>query len=141
PVVLGFMNEFVSHQPHANENCYGFRLEGTFLSLRTAGSTNFGPHGGGGLFNLPGNSHVYRCYPGRAHSGLTRVVWELNPVEKGDGGTTATTLATTPSAASGTSGSRTPRSSASCPSNGRRSSGPSTVRTTSSPKRRADDAA
>jgi hypothetical protein len=87
PVVLGFMNEFVSHQPHANENCYGFRLEGTFLSLRTAGSTNFGPHGGGGLFNLPGNSHVYRCYPGSAHSGLTRVVWELNPVEKGDGGT------------------------------------------------------
>jgi hypothetical protein len=87
PVVLGFMNEFVAHPPHATEYGYGFRLEGSFLAIRQAGSDNFRPHGGGGMFNLPGNSHVYRCVPGRAHSGLTRVVWELNPVERGDGGT------------------------------------------------------
>jgi hypothetical protein len=87
PVVLGFMNEFVAHAPHGSEECYGFRLEGSFLAVREAGSSNFRPHGGSGFFNMPGNSHVYRCFNGRSHSGLTRVVWELNPVERGDGGT------------------------------------------------------
>lgn len=36
PVVLGFMNEFLT-SGYANENCYGFRLEGTFLTIRPNG--------------------------------------------------------------------------------------------------------
>ncbi len=87
PVVVGFMNEFVAHPPLATRDGYGFRLENSFLAIRPPGHDNFRPHGGNGLFNFPGNSHDYRCYPGRANSGLTRAVWELNPVEKGDGGT------------------------------------------------------
>ena len=39
------------------------------------------------MLRFPGDSHLYRCIPGKAYSGLTRVVWELNPVEKGKGGT------------------------------------------------------
>ena len=41
------------------------------------------PHGGGvgtGMF-------AYQCVNRGIFSGLTRVVWELNPVEEGDGGT------------------------------------------------------
>lgn len=87
PAIVGFMNEFVAHKWLATEAGYGFRLEGTFLTIRAKGANNFSPHGGGGLFTFPGNSHTYSCYPGAANSGLTRAVWELNPVEKGRGGT------------------------------------------------------
>ena len=87
PLVLGFMNEFVAHAPLASEDCYGFRLEGTFLALRPTGHDNFNPHGGRGLFNYPGNSHTYHVSPGHANSGLTRVVWELAPVKYRQGGT------------------------------------------------------
>ena len=34
-----------------------------------------------------GDSHLYRCIPGRGYSGLTRIVWELNPVKYRQGGT------------------------------------------------------
>ncbi|MBT4100163.1 MAG: hypothetical protein HOM68_29070 [Gemmatimonadetes bacterium] len=86
PVVMGFMDEFVSNG-YAGEDAYGFRMEGTFLTIRGKGHNNFAPHGGRGLFNFPGNSHTYHQHHDRAHSGLTRVVWELNPVERGEGGT------------------------------------------------------
>lgn len=42
------------------------------------------PHGGGGYFNFRQNSHIYQMEKGRVHSGLTRVVWELNPVRSGE---------------------------------------------------------
>jgi len=87
PVILGFMNEFVAYPNLATADGYGFRLEGSFLAHRAAGDDNFRPHGGGGLFNFPVNSHVYCCNPGVVHSGLTRAVWELNPVQRGTGGT------------------------------------------------------
>lgn len=87
PLVVGFMNEFVAHAELASEEGYGFRLEGSFLTLRKVGFDNFAPHGGSGLLNFPGNSHTYHVGIGRANSGLTRVVWELNPVEQGTGGT------------------------------------------------------
>ena len=86
PIVLGFMNEFVA-SGHSNEECYGFRLESTFLTIRDKGQDHFRPHGGRGMLNFPGNSHTYHMHPGKVHSGLTRVVWELNSVKKGCGGT------------------------------------------------------
>ena len=86
PVVCGFMHEFLA-SAYANENCYGFRLESTFLSIRANGHDAFQPHGGRGMLNFPGNSHTYHLHYDKAHSGLTRVVWELNPVQKGCGGT------------------------------------------------------
>lgn len=86
PAVLGFMNEFVA-SGYSNEECYGFRLEGTFLTIRAKGQDHFRPHGGRGMHNFPGNSHTYHMHPDKVHSGLTRVVWELNPVKKRGGGT------------------------------------------------------
>ena len=87
PVIIGFMNEFVA-DPHIwSENGYGFRLENSFLALRKAGSTNFNPHGGGGLGSFGYNSHLYRQSHNAVYAGLTRAVWELNPVKRGGGGT------------------------------------------------------
>ena len=87
PVVVGFMNEFVAHPELSSQVCYGFRQESTNLVYRTAGDGVFGPHNGNGLLRFPGDSHHYQCIPGKAHSGLSRVMWELNAVDKGDGGT------------------------------------------------------
>ena len=39
------------------------------------------------LFRFAVDSHHYQCVPGKAFSGLTRVVWELAPVKYGQGGT------------------------------------------------------
>lgn len=89
PIVVGFMNEFVAYEPLATEEGYGFRLEGSFLTVRPWGPGNktFRPHGGSGMFNFPGNHHTYHARPGKVNSGLTRCVFELNEVRKGDGGT------------------------------------------------------
>ena len=87
PAVVGVLNEIISHQPLAAEDCYGFRFDHTHTSHRQAGHDNFNPHGGGGLFNFSGNSHLYQMHPGRIHAGLVRVVWELNEVAAGEGGT------------------------------------------------------
>lgn len=87
PLVVGFMNEFVAYPGLANQDCYGFRHESCHLFYRTVGEGKFGPHNGSGMLRFPGDSHTYHCIPGKANAGLTRVVWELNPVEKGTGGT------------------------------------------------------
>lgn len=87
PVIVGILNETVSHQSIASETCYGFRFERTRTDYREAGHDNFRPHGGSGYFNFCGNSHIYQMLPGKVHSGLTRVVWEINEVGPGDGGT------------------------------------------------------
>lgn len=87
PAVVGVLNEVLSHQALAAEDVYGFRFDHTYTSFREAGHDNFNPHGGGGFFNFAGNSHIYQMVPGRVHAGLMRVVWELNEVRKGDGGT------------------------------------------------------
>ena len=87
PAVVGVLNEVLSHQALASEDCYGFRYDHTYTSHRQAGHDNFSPHGGGGFFNFRGNSHIYQMQSGKVHSGLTRVVWELNKVAEGDGGT------------------------------------------------------
>ena len=80
PAVVGVLNEVLSHQALAGEDCYGFRYDHTYTSHRPPGHDNFRPHGGGGYFNFRGNSHIYQMLPDKVHAGLTRVVWELNEV-------------------------------------------------------------
>ena len=90
PVVVGLLNEFLAFHHLASEDCYGFRLETSLLihcSAREKAHAQFKPRNGNGLFRPPWDSHYYRCIPGRAWSGLTRVVWELNPVAYNAGGT------------------------------------------------------
>ncbi len=85
PVVVGFMNEFVAYPGLSSQECYGFRQESASVFYREVGDGHFGPHNGNGMLRFPGDSHLYRCIPGKVNSGLTRVVWELNPVKEGDG--------------------------------------------------------
>jgi len=87
PFIVGFMNEFLAHPDLSSQDCYGFRMESTSLCVRSAGEGAFVPHNGNGLWRLPGDGHNYRCIPGKARSSLTCVVWELNEVEHGGGGT------------------------------------------------------
>jgi hypothetical protein len=87
PFVVGFMNEFLAHPDLTSQDCYGFRMESSHLHIRRKGDGRFAPHNGNGLHRLPGDSHHYRCTPGLARSGLTCVLWELDRVEQGGGGT------------------------------------------------------
>ncbi len=83
PVVVGFLNEFLAYPPAASEDCYGFRLEETtalFGNTTTPSDVESVLQKGNGLFRLPGDSHLYRCVPGRGWSGLTRVLWEFTEV-------------------------------------------------------------
>ena len=83
PVVVGFLNEFLAYPPAASEDCYGFRLEETsarFENPTPSPEAESVLQKGNGLFRLPGDSHLYRCVPGRGWSGLTRVLWELTEV-------------------------------------------------------------
>ena len=85
PLVVGFMNEFLAYPGLSSQICYGFRQESASLFYRESGDGAFGPHNGNGMLRFPGDSHLYRCIPGKANSALTRVVWELNPVTEGNG--------------------------------------------------------
>ena len=81
PVVVGVLREILAQD--RSEDCYGFRCENGFTMVRGTDFEGIAPHGGGtgtGMF-------AYQCVNRGIFSGLTRVVWELNPVGEGDGGT------------------------------------------------------
>jgi hypothetical protein len=84
PATVGVLNEMVSYQPLATEDCYGFRFDGAFCRHKRAGEVDFDPHSGAGMYAFCGNSHIYQNAPGRVHAGLTRVVWELNEIGPGE---------------------------------------------------------
>lgn len=71
PVVAGVLNEILSNQGRADENTYGFRFDHTGLQHRMADkdgsrgaeANQWNPHGGGGLFNFPGNVRDITHYP------------------------------------------------------------------------------
>ena len=60
------------------------RLENVFLSYREQGEGEWKPHAGGRTTNP---NYAYNFYDGRIYAGMTRVVWELNEVLEGKGGT------------------------------------------------------
>ncbi len=62
------------------------RLEHASLNYRSQDDQHKGwsPHAGGKTFNP---NYSYQYHDGRIYSGMPRVVWELNAVEKGTGGT------------------------------------------------------
>ena len=62
------------------------RLEGASLSYRYKddGHKGWSPHAGGKTVNP---NYSYQYHDGRVYSGMTRVVWELNAIEKGKGAT------------------------------------------------------
>jgi hypothetical protein len=87
PAVVEILNETLSEREPAEDH-YNFRCESSFVTIRKAGwapgSTQV-PH----VVRPPQSAGPmnYQCKGGRIYSALTRVVWELNPVEEGLGGT------------------------------------------------------
>jgi hypothetical protein len=87
PAVVEILEETLSERDPA-EDYYNFRCENSFFTIRRAGwepGSTSAPH----VVTPPQHAGAvrYQCEGGRIFSALTRVVWELNPVEKGDGGT------------------------------------------------------
>lgn len=80
PRVGGILQEFIDPGPER------IRLESVFVSGRSAGDTKdpWKPHVGGTNLHP---SLSYRFHNGRIYGGMTRIVWELNEVVKGQGGT------------------------------------------------------
>jgi len=80
PRVMGILQEVIAP---SREH---IRLESVFISCRSDKNSGnqWRPHVGG--TNLH-SSFSYRFYNGRIYSAMTRIVWELNEVKKGQGGT------------------------------------------------------
>ena len=92
PAIVGILNEILSEDPFVKDDCYGFRCEGSFTTVRSPGWSK-SERGDGGLPHVvrppqQANAMRYQVAGGKIFSGLTRVVWELEEVKEGTGGTT-----------------------------------------------------
>jgi len=92
PAITGILSEILSEPPFVKEDCYGFRFEGSFIAVRPPG-WNTSERGDNGLPHVvrppqQANAMRYQVAGGKIFSGLTRVVWELEEVKAGQGGTT-----------------------------------------------------
>ena len=91
PAVVGILTEILAEEPYLGDEHYSFRCENSFTTVRHAGwkSTDNGtglPH----VVRPPqqANAMRYQVAGNKIFSGLTRVVWELEEVKAGQGGTT-----------------------------------------------------
>ena len=91
PEVVGILSEILSEGSYIRDDCYGFRCENSFTTVRPPGwSTE--KRGGTGLPHVvrppqQANAMRYQAAGGKIFSGLTRVVWELEEVKAGQGAT------------------------------------------------------
>jgi hypothetical protein len=91
PAVVGILTELLSDAAVASEGGYGFRCENTHVIFRPTGWSK-SERGDDGLPHvvLPpqqANAMRYQVAGGKIYSGLTRVLWELEEVKAGQGGT------------------------------------------------------
>ncbi|MCE2488982.1 MAG: phytanoyl-CoA dioxygenase family protein [Anaerolineae bacterium] len=92
PAIVGILAEILSEDPFQSEDSYSFRCEGSFITIRPPGWSKMERTDGG----LPhvvrppqqANAMRYQVAGKKIFSGLTRVVWELEDVVAGQGGTT-----------------------------------------------------
>ena len=78
PAVMNVLLEVIDPDPAK------IRLENVFLSYRQLGDGEWKPHAGGRTTNP---NYAYNFHDGRIYAGMTRVVWELDEVIEGKGGT------------------------------------------------------
>ena len=91
PAIVGILNEILSEDPFVKDDCYGFRCEGSFTTVRPPGWSK-SERGDGGLPHVvrppqQANAMRYQVAGSKIFAGLTRVVWELEEVKEGTGGT------------------------------------------------------
>ena len=91
PAIVGILTEILSEPPHVWDDCYSFRCESSFTTVRPPGwskmeRSDMGlPH----VVSPPQQAHAmrYQVAGKKIFAGLTRVVWELEEVKAGSGGT------------------------------------------------------
>ena len=91
PAIVGILTEILSEDSFVRDDCYSFRCEGSFTTVRPPGwskseRSDMGmPH----VVRPPqqANAMRYQVAGNKIFSGLTRVVWELEEVKAGQGGT------------------------------------------------------
>ena len=90
PSIVGILSEILTEEPFVRDESYGFRCEGSFISLRPPGWSKPEPTSMPHVVRPPqqANALRYQVAGKKIYSGLTRVVWELEEVKAGDGGTT-----------------------------------------------------
>ena len=92
PALVGILNEILADERFIFDDCYGFRCENSVTTVRKPGwstSSDSGtavPH----VVRPPqkANAMRYQVAGGKIFAGLTRVIWELEEVKAGQGGTT-----------------------------------------------------
>jgi hypothetical protein len=91
PAIVGVLSEILSEEPYDRDDCYGFRCEVTQVIFRPVGwpKSIRGDNGRPHVVRPPqrANAMRYQVAGGKIFSGLTRVVWELEEVKQGQGGT------------------------------------------------------
>ena len=92
PAITGILSEILSEDPFVGEEYYGFRCEGSFTTVRPPGWSKM-ERGDQGLPHVvrppqQANAMRYQVAGKKIFAGLTRVVWELEEVKAGQGGTT-----------------------------------------------------
>ena len=92
PAIVGVLNEILSEAPFVqHDDCYGFRCEGSFTTVRPPG-WSVSERGDNGLPHVvrppqQANAMRYQVAGEKIFAGLTRVVWELEEVKAGQGAT------------------------------------------------------
>ena len=92
PAVAGILTEILSEEYYWSDECYSFRCENSFTTVRPQGwrTTVRGDSGRAHVVRPPqqANAMRYQVAGNQIFAGLTRVVWELEEVKAGQGGTT-----------------------------------------------------
>ena len=91
PAVAGILAEILAEEPFHSDDFHAFRCENSFITIRPPGWSKQERRDGG----LPhvvrppqqANAMRYQAAGGKIFAGLTRVVWELEEVRSGQGGT------------------------------------------------------
>ena len=91
PAIVGILSEILSESPFVSDDCYSFRCEGSFTTVRLPGWST-AERGDNGLPHVvrppqQANAMRYQVAGGKIFAGLTRVVWELEEVKAGQGAT------------------------------------------------------
>ena len=92
PAIVGILTEILSESSLKSDDSYSFRCESSFTTVRPPGWSKM-ERSDGGLPHVvrppqQANAMRYQVAGGKIFAGLTRVVWELEEVKAGQGGTT-----------------------------------------------------
>lgn len=91
PAIVGILSEILTEDPFVRDDCYGFRCEASFTTVRPPGwlTQERRDQGMPHVVRPPqqANAMRYQVAGNKIYSSLTRVVWELEPVKSGQGAT------------------------------------------------------